>query len=147
MVISPTASCSSDLMWTCLVWAERSTPDNFWVPSHRFNSATDEQKGISQTLYTDSEQTSRMPNSLMPSPKLRSANLPFWCDAVGDRTLASHTPSGRSNHSATRGLFNLAGWQKQRVKGYRRSSTIYFCVDQHLYSFRRTCELSGFIRK
>ncbi len=21
-----------DLMWTCLVWAERSTPDNFWVP-------------------------------------------------------------------------------------------------------------------
>ncbi len=29
-----------DLKWTCLVWAERSTPDNFWVPSHWFNSAT-----------------------------------------------------------------------------------------------------------
>ncbi len=24
-------------MWTCLVWAERSTPDNCWVRSHRFN--------------------------------------------------------------------------------------------------------------
>ena len=34
-----------DLMWTCLVWAERSTPDNFWVPSYRFNCATGEQKG------------------------------------------------------------------------------------------------------
>ncbi len=21
------------LMWICLVWAERSTPDNFWVPA------------------------------------------------------------------------------------------------------------------
>ncbi len=34
-----------DLMCTCLVWAERSMPDDFWVPSHRFNSATGEQKG------------------------------------------------------------------------------------------------------
>ncbi len=34
-----------DLMWTCLVWPERSTPDKFWVPSHRFNSVTGEQKG------------------------------------------------------------------------------------------------------
>ncbi len=38
------------LMWTCLVWAERTTPDNFWVPSNRFNSATGEQKGIAQTI-------------------------------------------------------------------------------------------------
>ncbi len=68
-----------DLMWTYLVWAERSTPDNFWVPiSHRFNSATGEQKGITQTIYTDSEPPSQMPNSLMPSAKLRSANLPFF---------------------------------------------------------------------
>ncbi len=56
-----------DLMWTCLVWAERSTPDNFRVPSHRFNSATGEQKGITQTIYTDSEPPSRMPNSLAAS--------------------------------------------------------------------------------
>ncbi len=33
-----------DLMWTCIVWAERSMPDNFWVPSHRFISTTGEQK-------------------------------------------------------------------------------------------------------
>ncbi len=51
-----------DLMWTCLFWAERSTPDNFWVPSHRFNSATGEQKGITQTIYTDSELPSPLPN-------------------------------------------------------------------------------------
>ncbi len=62
-------------MWTYLVWAERSTPGNFWVPSHRFNSATGEQKGITQTIYTDYEPPSRMPNSLMPSAKRKS---PFF---------------------------------------------------------------------
>ncbi len=41
---------AGDLMWPCLVWAERSTPGNFWVPSHRFNSATGEQTGITQTI-------------------------------------------------------------------------------------------------
>ncbi len=59
-----------ELMWTCLVWAERATSDNFWVPSHRFNSATGEQNGITQTTYTDSKPPSRMVNSLMPSTKL-----------------------------------------------------------------------------
>ncbi len=68
-----------DLMWTCLVWAERSTPDSSCsFPSHRFNSATGEQKGITQTIYTDPEPPSLLPNSLMPSAKLRSANLPFF---------------------------------------------------------------------
>ncbi len=98
--------CVVILMWTCLVWPERSTPDNFRVSSHRFNAATGEQKWITQTIYTEPEPPSRMPNSLMPSAKLRSANLPFlrlWYDAVGDRTPASRTPSGRSNHYATRG--------------------------------------------
>ncbi len=98
-----------ELMWTCLVWAKRSTPDSFWVPSHRFNPANGEQKGITQTIYTDSEPPSRLPNSLLPSAKLRSANLPLftstlWCDAVRDRTPSSRTPSGRSNH-ATRGRY------------------------------------------
>ena len=31
-----------ELMWTWLVGAERSTPNRFWVPSHRFNSVTGE---------------------------------------------------------------------------------------------------------
>ncbi len=52
-----------DLMWTCLVWAERSTPDNFGVPCHRFNSATGEQKRITETIYTDFQPSSRMSNS------------------------------------------------------------------------------------
>ncbi len=51
---------------------------HFLVPSHRFNSTTSEQKGITQTIYTDSKPPSRMPNSLMPSAKPRSANLPFF---------------------------------------------------------------------
>ncbi len=45
MVISPTASCirwcmqvyACELIWTCLVWAERSMLNSFCVPSHRFN--------------------------------------------------------------------------------------------------------------
>ncbi len=65
-------------MRTCLVWAERSTPDSFWVPSHWFNSATGEHKGITQNIYTDSEPPSRLPNSIMPSAKLRIANLPVF---------------------------------------------------------------------
>ncbi len=103
---------SGDLMWTCLVWAEWSTSDNFWVPSHRFNSATGEQKGITQTIYTDSEPSSQTPNSLMPSAKLRSANLPFftslvWCSQASKPV--SRTPSGHSNHYATQGCSN-AQW-------------------------------------
>ncbi len=71
-----------DLMWAYRVWAERSTPDNFWVPSHRFNSATGEQTGITRTIYTESEPPSRMLNSLMPSAKLRSANHPVFTSLV-----------------------------------------------------------------
>ncbi len=52
------------------------------MPSHRFNSATGEQKWITQTIYTDSEQPIRLPNSLMPSAKQRSANLPFFTSLV-----------------------------------------------------------------
>ncbi len=57
-----------DLMSACLFWAERSTPNNFWVPGHRFNSATGEQEGITQMIYTDSDPPSRMPNSLCQAP-------------------------------------------------------------------------------
>ncbi len=86
MVISLTASwirwCmqvyACELMWTCLVRAERSTSDGFWVPSHQFNSATGEQKWITQTIYTDSEPPSRLPNSLMPSWEAQT-----WHDTVG----------------------------------------------------------------
>ncbi len=70
------------VMWACLVWAERSTPDSFWVPSHRFNSATGEQQRITQTIYTDPEPPSRLPNSLMPSAKLRSTNFPVFTSLV-----------------------------------------------------------------
>ncbi len=52
--------------------------DNFWVPSHRFNSATDEQKRITQTIYTDYEPPSRLPNSLMPSAKAEKCKPPSF---------------------------------------------------------------------
>ncbi len=88
-------------MWTCLVWAELSTPDSFVVPSHRFISATCEQKGITQTIYTNPEPPSRMPNPLMPSAKLRRANLPFlslWCDVVG---IEARPPAPRADALTT----------------------------------------------
>ncbi len=102
-----------DLMWTCPVWAKRSTPDNFREPS-RFNSTTGEQKGITQTIYTDSEPPSQMPNSLMPSAKLSSANLPFFTSLVWRGRGSNHglrTPSGRSNHYATQGRWHC-DWSK-----------------------------------
>ena len=86
-------------MWVnvdLLVWAKRSMPDSFGVPSHRFNSATGEQKGITKTIYTDSKLTSsRLPNSLKPSEweAQTSQFLCLSCDAVGDWTPGSCTPS------------------------------------------------------
>ncbi len=103
MVISPAACfirwCMQVYAWWSNVdrsWAERSMPGNFWVPNHRFNFATGEQKGITETIYTDSKPPNRLPNSLIPSAKLRSANLPvlrLWCDAVG---VEPRTPAPRS---------------------------------------------------
>ena len=40
----------NDVIWTALVWPERSTRESFWMPSHRLNSATGEQKGITRTI-------------------------------------------------------------------------------------------------
>ncbi len=65
-----------ELMWTCLVCRIRTILGA--NEAHQFNSATGEQKGITQTIYTDSEPPSRLPNSVMPSAKLKSANLPFF---------------------------------------------------------------------
>ncbi len=101
-----------DLMWTCLVWAKQSMPDNFWVPSYWFNSATGEQKGITQTIYTDSEPPSWMPNSLMPSAKLRSKPPIFYVFGVtrsGIKPRSPRTPCGHSNHYAMRGRFHNRG--------------------------------------
>ncbi len=36
--------------------------------------------------------------------------LRLWCDAVGDRSPASRTPSGRCNHCATQGRSNVIGY-------------------------------------
>ena len=98
MDISPTASwirwcMRGEVVWTYLVWAERSTHDSFWVSSHRFISATGEQKGIIQTIYSDWEPPSRMRNSLLPSAKLRSGNLPFCTPLVWGGRGAERNPS------------------------------------------------------
>ena len=58
--------------------------------------------------YTDSEQASRLPNSLMLSAKLRNANLPVFTSLVGrgrGSNPASRTLSGRSDHYDTGSVF------------------------------------------
>ncbi len=99
LVISPTASwirwCMQVYEWWFngdLFWGHRSTPDNVWVPSYQFNSTTGKQKGITQIIYTDSEPSSQMPNSSIPSAKMRSANLPVftslvWCGRGSNPSL------------------------------------------------------------
>ncbi len=86
-----------ELMWTCLVWAERSSHDSFWVPSHRFNSTTGEQKGITQTIYTDSEPPSRFPNSLMPSANPKNDPPPQFLRLW----IEPRTPSPRADALTT----------------------------------------------
>ncbi len=76
---------------SCLGWTIYAR--QFWVPSHRFNSATGEQKWITETIYTDSEPPSRMPVSLMPSARLRSANV-FGVTRSG---IEPWPPSPRAN--------------------------------------------------
>ncbi len=51
-------------------------------PPIQFRHRWAAEKGITRTIYTDSEPPSRMPNSLMPSAKLRSTNLPFFTSLV-----------------------------------------------------------------
>ncbi len=71
-----------ELIWTYLVWAKWSVLESFWMPSHRLNSATGEQKGITQTLIlTLSWRVGCLTHS---RAKLRSANIPaftflLWC--------------------------------------------------------------------
>ncbi len=65
-----------ELIWTCLIWVERSTPESFWVlklPSHFSHRRAE---GNHSDQYTDPEPTSRLPNLLIQSTKPRKANLP-----------------------------------------------------------------------
>ncbi len=74
MVISPTASW---IRWCMQVYAWWFNVDlsclGRTICARQFGGAT---------IYTDSEPPSRMPNSLMPSAKLRSANLPVFTSLV-----------------------------------------------------------------
>ncbi len=95
-----------ELIWTCLVWAELSTPDSFSAPRHQLKFATGEQKWITQTILLTWSRVSRLPNSLMPSREVHNSQfLRLWCDTVGERTPAFHTLSGRSYHYATWGWY------------------------------------------
>ncbi len=143
MVISPTASwirwCvqySCELMWTCLIWAERSTPDNFWVPSHRFNSAMCRwaDRNHSDHLYW-LRASSRLPNSLMPSTKLRSAKPPaFYVFGVTRSGIEPRPAAPREDTLSTRlrGGGNLVGGQydfRHFVHKYFHQVTIKAKID------------------
>ena len=100
------------LIWTLLVWAELSMPDSNWVPSHRLNKATGEEKSITtkwasrnQDHCTDSGQASWLPNSSVPGLKLRFANFPAFGSAwlcqqsyVSNRTCPSSVPRPSVSH-------------------------------------------------
>ncbi len=140
MVISLTASCirwcmqeyACELMWTCLVWA---------VPSHRFNSAT-------QTIYTDSEPPSRLPNSLMPSAKLRSANLPLCVFGVTRSGIEPRPPAPRADALTT--VLSYAGAVKFRWEINLMSYSLYvMCMvlwsRQSPATVHSTCKCLGFL--
>ena len=68
--------------------------DSFGVPSHRLNSAIDEQRTESLGLFTAYEQASRFPDNAQRQPEKRN---PLRFNVFGvDGTPASRTPRGRS---------------------------------------------------
>ncbi len=80
-------------------------PDSNWVPSHRLNKATGEEKRITtkcesrnQDHCTDSGQANWLPNSSVPGPKLRCANLP----AFGSAWLCQQSYVSNRNFSVAR---------------------------------------------
>ncbi len=108
-----------DLMWTCLVWAERSTSDKFGCQATDSIPPQVNRKVSLKTIYTDSELPSRMPNSLMPSAKPSSANLPFLTSlGVTLSGIQPRPPAPRADALTTslrRGGFGLIGsnWAKR----------------------------------
>ncbi len=52
--------------------------------------------------------------------------LRLWCDTVGDRTPASRTPSGRSNHCATQGRL-IRIWHSGLYVSYSVDVMIFRC--------------------
>ncbi len=66
----------------------------------------------------------------MPSWEAKTSNfLHVWCDAVGDRTPASHMSSGRSNHYATR------GWTSMLLTLYIKTT---FCQSSEQYIYTKS---------
>ncbi len=109
------------------------------MPSHRFCSATGEQKGITQTIYTDSEPPSRMPNSIMPSAKLRSANLPSRAKTYGDATSTFYI-FFYCNHT-----FMYSHSPRKSFLPFRRlSEKAFMDFNQALYP---TCSHNSFIQR
>ncbi len=76
-----------------------------------------------------------------PLPMIQSDRYQ-WSRVTPARRHAIYTSSltklFSSGHSFTKLLPSVV-----MLKGYRTSSIIYFCMDQQLHSFRRTCELEG----
>ncbi len=111
IVISPAASwirwCMQVYVGVFVVICGKFGPVLFWASTFLWgakslNSATGEQKGITQTNYTDSEQTSRLSNSLMPSAKLNRSNLPlFMSFGVAQSRIEPGPPAPRPDTLTT----------------------------------------------
>ena len=129
-------SRGGESIWICFVWAEWAPPDRFWVPSHWFNSATAERKHSDN--YTDSELASRVPNSLMPSTKLRSQTLPVFISLVWHgRGLNPGLPHSRGHYLlGYRGGPSLLGVRRQTYQQivFTNLNAHHIFVDQCTWS-------------
>ncbi len=109
-------------MWTCHVWAKRSTPHNFWVPSHRFNFATGEQKEITQTIYTDSEPPVVINAKRQAEKRKPPSFYVFGMTRSESNPGLPHPERGRSNYCATRGRIQLPGAWVHKMRNGRWES-------------------------
>ncbi len=103
----------------------------FWVPSHRFYSATGEQTGITQTIYTDSQPSSRMPTSLMPRAKLRAQTSHFLRLGVTRSGIEPRPPAPRADDLTTR----LRRGGLRGYRGYTYSCLVTIICRQNHPSF------------
>ena len=117
------------LIGTCLVWVKRSTctSNSFWVQSHRFNSATSEQIGITLTMmckpyvFGVTRSGIEPPASCTPSEcsnhkATGAANASVYMGPISQRSLCSSALSVPANSQFTLGMNN--GYVQIKVGNY-----------------------------
>ncbi len=93
-----------ELMLTCLVWAEQSTPDSFGVPSHRFNSARIESVSRKASLRLFILTPSRPVGCLINDKRQVEKRRPpsFYVSGVTRSGIEPRPPAPRADALTTR---------------------------------------------